>query len=266
MIAPVEEACKLAVVLAFVWKNRNFNEENDGIVYVTASAIGFALFENVFYVWSNGFGTGIARAFTSIPLHTFCGVIMGHCAGRARFAADRATANRQILGGFLAAVAVHGLYDTLAFSGTALGLLIVPLVIALFVVGRSLILSGKALSARRWDNPADAPRMSIDTADQAMARAVAKYGTGKIGRTEDGRFFLKPERQPWKAIVARGLFAVVAAGWIFIALAARGGAGEPRADLSEALTYLSLMSLVPLMLAILLEVSYRRRKSGNHYF
>lgn len=266
MIAPVEEACKLAVILMCVWKNRNFNEENDGIVYVTASAIGFALFENIFYVWSNGFGTGIARAFTSIPLHTFCGVIMGHYVGRARFAADRPSANRLILTGFLFAVAIHGLYDTFALSGTALGLLIVPLVIALFIIGKSLIASGKALSARRWENPESATQISIDTVDQAIARAVAKFGADKIGKTDDGRYYLKPERQLWKAIAARITFVALAAGWVLIALVTRGVAEESRALLAEALTYFSLMSLVPLMLGILLEVSYRRRKANNHFF
>ncbi len=265
MIAPVEEACKLGVILLFVWKNRNFNEENDGIVYVTASAIGFALFENVFYILGNGVATGIARAFTSIPLHTFCGVIMGHYAGRARFAADRPTANRLIRLGFLLAVAIHGLYDTLAFSGTALGLLIVPLVIALFIVGKSLVSNGRALSNARWNDPGTAARISIDTPDRAVARAIAKYGPDKIGRTEDGRYFLKPERQPWKAIAARCLFVAVAAAWMLTFLAARSVAGDSRDALADALMYAALMSLVPLMLGILLEASYRRRKSGNHF-
>jgi RsiW-degrading membrane proteinase PrsW (M82 family) len=45
VIAPIEEALKLAVVLLFIWKNPEFNEENDGIVYVGAAAIGFAMLD-----------------------------------------------------------------------------------------------------------------------------------------------------------------------------------------------------------------------------
>ena len=84
-VAPVEELCKLAVVLLFVWKNPNFNEENDGVVYLGASAIGFALLENIAYVVDKGIGTGVLRAFTAIPLHVFTAVVLGLFVGRARF-------------------------------------------------------------------------------------------------------------------------------------------------------------------------------------
>jgi len=57
-IAPVEEACKLAVVLLFVWKSPHFYKENDGIVYMGSSALGFALLENIAYVVEHGLGTG----------------------------------------------------------------------------------------------------------------------------------------------------------------------------------------------------------------
>jgi len=90
-VAPVEEMCKLGVVLAFVWRNPNFNEENDGIVYVGASAIGFALLENILYVAENGIGTGVLRAISAMPLHVFTAVVLGLHVGRARFAADRGT-------------------------------------------------------------------------------------------------------------------------------------------------------------------------------
>lgn len=149
-ISPVEEACKLAVVLLFVWGNANFNEENDGIVYVTASAIGFALFENVLYVFSNGFMTGVARALTSIPLHTFCGVVMGFCVGYARFARDRQTSAALVCAGFLFAWFSHGLYDTFALSGASISLLIIPLVAILFLVGSVLLACGKRRSEARW--------------------------------------------------------------------------------------------------------------------
>lgn len=75
---------------------------------------------------------------------------MGYGVGRARFSRDRAAAKRYIVTGFLVATFIHGLYDTLAMSGTALAFLIVPLVIAIFVVGKTLMDRGKALSMARW--------------------------------------------------------------------------------------------------------------------
>ena len=55
------------MVLLFVWGNPNFNEENDGVVYVGASAIGFAVLENIAYVVQNGIGTGVLRAMAPLP-------------------------------------------------------------------------------------------------------------------------------------------------------------------------------------------------------
>jgi len=43
VIAPVEEAMKLLVVILFAWRSRSFNEPNDGIVYAGAVSIGFAM-------------------------------------------------------------------------------------------------------------------------------------------------------------------------------------------------------------------------------
>ena len=84
-IAPIEEFSKLIVVLLFIWKQADFNEENDGIVYVSASAIGFAMFENIFYVLEGGLSIGILRSVTAMPLHCFTGVIMGYYVGLAKF-------------------------------------------------------------------------------------------------------------------------------------------------------------------------------------
>lgn len=149
-ISPVEEAAKLAVVMLFAWGNANFNEENDGIVYVTASAIGFALFENVLYVLSHGFMTGVARAVTSIPLHVFCGVVMGFFVGNARFARDRQTSAAFVALGFALAWLAHGVYDTFAMSGASISLLVIPLVAILFVAGSTLLAVGKRRSQTRW--------------------------------------------------------------------------------------------------------------------
>lgn len=270
-VAPAEEACKLGVILLFVWNNRNFNEENDGIVYVTASAIGFALLENILYVFDGealtGVMTSFARSLTSIPLHTFCGVIMGYYVGRARFSATRKDANRLILKGFLLAWFFHGLYDTFAMANSTVSgsiLLIVPLIIVLFIVGNNLIKKGRTLSLERWNGGEYSEKISIDTPEQNAARLIAKYGEEKIGVDESGRHYLKPERQVWK----------LAAGWILlvgsiiacgIIMAILGQyEGEEATILFVNLSVMT--TAVPITLGIILLVSYRRRLDGNHYF
>jgi RsiW-degrading membrane proteinase PrsW (M82 family) len=149
-VAPVEELCKLGVVLLFVWRNPNFNEENDGIVYVGASAVGFALLENVTYVVRNGIGTGIVRAFTAIPLHVFTAVVMGLHVGRARFAASGARRNLLVLQGFAIAWFFHGLYDVLAMSESGLPILLLPVLAGLLAFGIMALKRGRRLSLLRW--------------------------------------------------------------------------------------------------------------------
>ncbi|MCB1176303.1 MAG: PrsW family intramembrane metalloprotease, partial [Leptospiraceae bacterium] len=149
-IAPAEEFCKLMAMLLFIWKNPEFNEENDGIVYVSASALGFAIFENIFYVVSGGFGVGVLRSITAMPLHCFTGVIMGYFVGLAKFSSTQSEAKKKIIIGFTIAVIFHGVYDTFALSGTSLAALLIPTVILLWVTGIKFLKKGRELSLERW--------------------------------------------------------------------------------------------------------------------
>ncbi len=112
-IAVIEEACKLLPVLLFIWRRNCLDEENDGIVYTVASALGFAVVENILFVTQAGLAVGIARAITAVPLHTFTGVIMGYFVGVSHF--EPGLRRYGLIGeGYLLAVLFHGLYDTLA--------------------------------------------------------------------------------------------------------------------------------------------------------
>jgi len=95
-VSIVEEGFKLLAVYLAVWKRPEFNEENDGIVYVGAAALGFAALENVFYVLDSGVGTGVARALSAVPLHCFTGVIMGWFLGLAR-CSDSSALRRRLM-------------------------------------------------------------------------------------------------------------------------------------------------------------------------
>lgn len=149
VIAPAEETAKLVILLLFVWRSRHFTEPNDGIVYAGTASIGFALSENLFYVFQHGAAVGIARAVTSIPGHTFTGVIMGWYLGKARFGKPGEKRMLDLIKAFLYPWFLHGLYDTFVLSGTAAALLVVPLVILNFVVGTRLLRKGRALSEGR---------------------------------------------------------------------------------------------------------------------
>ncbi len=64
-----EEGMKFLVLYLFFWRNKNFNEKFDGIVYAVFIALGFAGVENIMYVFKGGYGVGITRALTAVPAH-----------------------------------------------------------------------------------------------------------------------------------------------------------------------------------------------------
>lgn len=240
LIAPVEELAKVGVVLLFVWNNPNFNEENDGVVYVGASAIGFAVLENIAYVVSHGIGTGILRAFTSVPLHVFTAVIMGLSVGKARFAAAGPVRTRLLAAGFLCAWAAHGTYDTLALSRGALAALILPLLAGLAAFGIMSLRRGRRLSLLRW-GPGTSP-MDAPTPD-----APASRGTHR-----------------WMAVVGRILLGATAAFWalFLVGMAQHGSAGGAGRTVLGA----AVMTVLPAALGALFEVSYQRhrRRARSH--
>lgn len=104
-----EEAFKLFAVYILVWKNPNFNERFDGIVYAVFVSLGFALVENIMYVFSNGMGTGIARAFTAVPAHAMFGIMMGYYLGLAKF--SKGSRQPLFVMAFFIPFLVHGIYD-----------------------------------------------------------------------------------------------------------------------------------------------------------
>nr|WP_320120475.1 PrsW family glutamic-type intramembrane protease [uncultured Marinifilum sp.] len=104
-----EEAFKLLAVYILVWKNPNFNERFDGIVYAVFVSLGFALAENIMYVFSNGMSTEIARAFTAVPAHAMFGIMMGYYLGLAKFSRKGKTS--LLLLAFIIPFLVHGIYD-----------------------------------------------------------------------------------------------------------------------------------------------------------
>lgn len=130
-----EEAFKFIMVFILVWRNLNFNEKFDGIVYSVSVSLGFATIENLFYVFSgNSLQVGMVRAFTAVPGHAIFGIIMGYYLGMARFS----TRGRVTWLGMAFAVPwlMHGLYDFMLMSGHPLLLLtFIPFLVYMFRTG-----------------------------------------------------------------------------------------------------------------------------------
>ena len=77
-IALVEEFSKWIFLYKIGFNNEEFDQVYDMIVYGVFVALGFACIENIFYVFQNGFGTGIIRGLLAVPGHACDGVFMGY--------------------------------------------------------------------------------------------------------------------------------------------------------------------------------------------
>jgi len=104
-----EELFKFGAFLVLIWRNKNFNERFDGIVYAVFISLGFACVENVLYVFQSGLPTAILRAFTAVPAHALFGISMGYYFGLAKFIPEKKT--YYIWLAILMPILLHGIYD-----------------------------------------------------------------------------------------------------------------------------------------------------------
>lgn len=122
-VALVEEFSKYIVVKRFAQRRIEFNEPFDGIVYAVMVSMGFATLENILYVFQYGFGTGVLRAFTSVPAHATFAILMGYFMGKAKFSGLQKW--KLNFTGLLVATLFHGAYDFFLFinfiPGIAIG-------------------------------------------------------------------------------------------------------------------------------------------------
>jgi len=129
-----EEGMKFLAFYFVFWKNRNFNEKFDGIVYAVYIALGFAGIENIIYVFTGGYGVGIIRAVTAVPAHALFGIVMGYYFGMARFS-TRLRKVYLFLAFFLPFI-FHGLYDFILMSNSQLLLMLfIPVFIYFWISG-----------------------------------------------------------------------------------------------------------------------------------
>lgn len=135
--ALVEEAFKFFAVYVLIWRNSNFNEKFDGIVYAVFVSLGFALVENIGYVlkFDNGLQVGITRAFTAVPAHAMFGIMMGYWFGLARFIPSKRKI--YLIKAFIYPFLLHGIYDFILMSGHELLLsLFIPFLIYMVYISR----------------------------------------------------------------------------------------------------------------------------------
>lgn len=137
-----EEFFKFAALVYLIWRHKEFNEKFDGIVYAVFVSLGFALVENIMYVFQYGQEVAYTRAITAVPVHAIFGVTMGYYFSMAKFFEKRRTIN--FITALLMPVLLHGIYDFILMSQHEMYLLIfIPF---LFYLWRSGFKKMKELS------------------------------------------------------------------------------------------------------------------------
>ena len=116
--ALVEESFKFFFLYKFTFKNPAFNYRFDGVVYAVFVSMGFAILENVLYVFQGGLGVALSRALLALPRHAACGVYMGIAYGQQKVnslykSASFGSVARACLP---VPILIHGFYDSCAFS------------------------------------------------------------------------------------------------------------------------------------------------------
>jgi protease PrsW len=141
IVSFIEESCKFIFIRGILYKNENFNEPLDGIVYAVMVGMGFATAENILYVINGDGGTALLRMFAATPAHALFAVLMGYMLGKAKFAKKR-----EFLYSFYAltvATLFHGVYDYFLFISFVPGIWIlsaIALILAFMLSRKAVIL------------------------------------------------------------------------------------------------------------------------------
>ena len=130
----VEELFKFIALYLLIWRNKEFNEKFDGIVYAVFISLGFALVENIMYVSNYGEMTGYTRALTAVPAHALFGVTMGYYFAFAKFGSHRKVLN--LMKALIWPILLHGVYDFILMADHPVFLLLfIPFIFYIWRAG-----------------------------------------------------------------------------------------------------------------------------------
>lgn len=149
VVAASEEGSKLLILRKRTWRSSHFNSQYDAVVYSVAVSMGFALWENILYVFRYGFSTAIVRALTAVPGHASFGVVMGVWYGMEKRFSNERKGIRSFLSSllvFLLPTLVHGTYDFLclfsqSWEGTAV---FIVFILILFIISWRMVNSASS--------------------------------------------------------------------------------------------------------------------------
>ena len=153
-IALVEEICKWLIIYIVAYRDNEYEEIYDMIVYSVFVALGFAFFENLLYVTNGGIFTGILRAISAVPGHVCDGIFMGYYLGLAKLGTINKRHDLKIkyfLFSIFIPMILHGIYDYCLFIGNLIFIIIfVIFVIGLFIMAAIKVKKISALKNEKF--------------------------------------------------------------------------------------------------------------------
>ncbi len=117
IVGLAEELGKFVVTYVLAYQDKAFDEELDGIIYSAASGLGFATFENLFFILDQGPFIILLRGPVSTLAHVLFSAMWGAALGLSRFDTNPKTRRRRILIGLTLAVLTHAIFDLLITLG-----------------------------------------------------------------------------------------------------------------------------------------------------
>lgn len=110
----VEEIFKAIVIVFYCTRKSAFDEPMDGIIYGVAASLGFAAYENIHYIQyfsqkTSLIDISLVRAFSAVPMHALCGVMMGFLITLSIF--ERKHNYLNLFLAIFIPVGMHGLYN-----------------------------------------------------------------------------------------------------------------------------------------------------------
>lgn len=143
-IALVEEGVKYVSLYFYNYKNKDFNEPYDGIIYSVSLTMGFALVENLMYVFGSPDGEviSVSRMLTAIPLHACCGIIMGYYLGKSKMQTNN---NLNFALALILPVIIHCFYNYFIFIDI--------FILTLVVLAIAIYYSIKAIKEHQQNSP-----------------------------------------------------------------------------------------------------------------
>jgi RsiW-degrading membrane proteinase PrsW (M82 family) len=137
--APIlEEAIKFLLAFMMFYRSKDFNEPLDGLIYAGTVALGFATFENIFYVAGASAVSDEAfwkvaglRGLLSVPAHMLFSAFWGYAMARKKYSLGGTKRGMVFL--LFLSMGAHAAFNTLAINDMIWTLPFLALMVGLWI-------------------------------------------------------------------------------------------------------------------------------------